>query len=110
MYPFLDRARYEPLIGRPLSEIPCPCDAHVSYAEHFLSPFLEALDRLAVRVEVERADQMYKSGRMTPYVVRALEQRDRIARILEEETARKPGCSMPDGNTARDASNWSREG
>lgn len=89
VYPFLDRARYEPLIGRPLSEIPCPCDAHVSYAEHFLSPFLEALDRLAVRVEVERADQMYKSGRMTPYVVRALEQRDLIARILEEETGKQ---------------------
>jgi len=89
VYPFLDRAKYEPLIGRPLSEIPCPCDAHDSYSEHFLSPFLEALDRLAVRVEVERADEMYKSGRMTPYVVRALEQRDRIAGILQEETGKQ---------------------
>jgi lysyl-tRNA synthetase class 1 len=89
VYPFLDRGKYEPLIGRPLSEIPCPCDAHDSYSEHFLAPFLEALERLAVRVEVERADQMYKSGRMTPYVVRALEQRDRIASILHEETGKQ---------------------
>ncbi len=89
VYPFLDPAKYEPLIGRPLSEIPCPCGAHTSYSEHFLEPFLEALERLAVRVEVERADQMYKSGRMTPYVLQALEQRDRIARILEEETGKR---------------------
>jgi lysyl-tRNA synthetase class 1 len=88
VYPFLDRAKYEPLIGRPLSEIACPCDRHPSYAEHYLEPFLESLGRLGVRVDVERADQMYKSGRMNPYIVTALEQRDRIAGILHDETGK----------------------
>ncbi|HKQ61341.1 MAG TPA: lysine--tRNA ligase [Candidatus Polarisedimenticolaceae bacterium] len=89
VYPFLDAAVYAPLVGRPLSEIPCPCGDHVSYAEHFLQPFLAALRGLAVTVELERADQLYKSGRMTPYIVRALESREPIAAILRELTGRE---------------------
>ncbi len=88
VYPFLDAERYAPLVGRPLSEIPCPCGEHPSYSEHFLEPFLDSLARLRVEVDVERADQMYKSGRMTPYIVRALQQRDRIAAILHELTGK----------------------
>ena len=41
VYPFLDAAVYQPLVGRPLSAIPCPCGEHPSYAEHFLEPFLD---------------------------------------------------------------------
>jgi lysyl-tRNA synthetase class 1 len=89
VYPFLDAARYENLVGRPLSEIPCPCGQHASYAEHYLVPFLGALQTLAVEAEVVRADELYKSGRMTPFIVRALEQRDRIAAILHELTGKQ---------------------
>ena len=89
VYPFLDPERFEPLVGRPLSEIPCPCGEHESYAEHFLAPFLAALRELRIDVEVERADRMYKSGRMTPYIVKALEGRDRIAEILRELTGKQ---------------------
>jgi lysyl-tRNA synthetase class 1 len=89
VYPFLDRDRYASQVGRPISEIPCPCGGHGSYAEHFLQPFLRALEQLRVEVEVERADRMYKSGRMTPYVLRALERRETIARILNELTGKE---------------------
>ncbi len=89
VYPFLDEERYGSLVGRPLSEIGCPCGVHRSYADHFLEPFLAALVELGVRVEVERADELYKSGRMTPYIVRALERRDEIARILTELTGKE---------------------
>jgi len=91
VYPFLERARYEPLVGHALSAIPCPCGAHPSYAEHFLAPFLDALAELRVGAEVLRADLLYASGRMTPWVVRALEERERIARILHEVTGRDVG-------------------
>jgi len=87
--PFLDAQIYAPLVGRPLSEIPCPCGEHDSYADHFLQPFTRALDELHVDVEIERADQMYKSGRMTPYIARALEERDRIAEILHDLTGKQ---------------------
>ena len=89
VYPFLDPQKYAPLVGRPLSEIPCPDGCHDSYADHFLEPFVAALDRLGVEVEVERADQMYKSGRMTPWILLALQQRERIAAILRELTGKQ---------------------
>ena len=89
VYPFLDPARYAPLVGHALSSIPCPCGAHPSYAEHFLAPFLDALTELRVGAEVLRADVLYASGRMTPWVVRALERREQIARILHEVTGRE---------------------
>jgi lysyl-tRNA synthetase class 1 len=92
VYPFLDPARYEPHVGRPLSAIPCPCGAHASYAEHFLAPFLDALERLHVDVEVVRADELYRSGRMVPWIVRALDARERIAAIFAELTGRETGA------------------
>ena len=89
VYPFLDAETYAPMVGRPLSEIPCPCGDHESYSDHFLQPYLQALEKLQVDVQVERADLMYKSGRMTPQIVRALERRDSIAAILEELTGKR---------------------
>jgi lysyl-tRNA synthetase class 1 len=91
VYPFLDSARYEPMVGKPLSEIPCPCGDHPSYADHFLEPFLKSLGHLGVEVEVVRASRMYGSGRMTPRVVEALAARDRIASILHELTGKEMG-------------------
>jgi lysyl-tRNA synthetase class 1 len=88
VYPFLDPGRYGPLVGRPISDIPCPCEGHASYADHFLEPFLVALEELRVDVEVVRADELYKSGRMTPLIIRALTARDRIAEILHELTGK----------------------
>ena len=88
VYPFLDAAVYEPLIGRSLAEIPCPCGKHVSYSEHFMEPFLRSLETLRVDVELERADQMYGSGRMNRMIGLALSGRDRIAAILAELTGK----------------------
>ena len=89
VYPFLDKNVYEPLIGAPLSEIPCPCGRHPSYAAHYLEPFLDSLKRLRIEVKVIYADQMYKSGFLVPQIVQALEGRDAIARILKESTGRQ---------------------
>jgi lysyl-tRNA synthetase class 1 len=89
VYPFLDGAVYAPLVGRPLSEIPCPCGRHASYADHFLAPFLDSLRTLHVHVELERADRMYKDGRMNREIVAALEGRDGIAAILRELTGKE---------------------
>src|SRR5437867_10254610 len=89
VYPFLDASVYSSHIGKPLSEIPCPCGGHPSYAAHFLEPFLSSLERLRIRVKVYYADQMYKSGMLVPQIVQALRGRDAIARILHECTGRK---------------------
>ena len=89
VYPFLDAAVYESHVGCPISEIPCPCGRHASYADHYLEPFLTALGELGVDVEVEYADRMYKSGRMNPWILKALEGRDQIAEILTEVTGKQ---------------------
>jgi len=89
VYPFLDASVYEKQIGKPLSEFPCPCGKHASYAEHFLEPFLASLAKMRIEVKVHYADRMYKSGMLVPQIIQALKGRDLIARILEECTGRK---------------------
>lgn len=89
VYPFLDAAIYEPLVGRPLSDVPCPCGSHTSYGDHFLLPYLGTLGQLAIDLHLERGSTMYKTGRMNPAIVRALERRELIAGILEELTGKK---------------------
>lgn len=88
VYPFLPKD-YESHIGKPLSEIPCPCGAHKSYAEHFLLPFIEALHALSIKPQVFRADELYKEGKYIEAIKTALIKRDAIARILSEVSGRE---------------------
>jgi lysyl-tRNA synthetase, class I len=88
VYPFLDPQRYRDQVGKPLSEIPCPCGRHPSYAEHFLAPFLRSLEQLGILPTVHRADQLYKAGVYTEAIVIALQQSEQIRKILKEETGR----------------------
>jgi lysyl-tRNA synthetase class 1 len=88
VYPFLDPQQYHDQVGRPLSDIPCPCGRHPSYAEHFLAPFLQSLQALGIAPTVHRADQLYKSGAYTETIIIALQQREHIRKILQEETGR----------------------
>lgn len=89
VYPFLDPAVFEQHVGKPLSDIPCPCGDHASYAEHFLVPFIEALDRLGVRVEVVRADEVYRRGDFDDVVITALTHQAEIKEILQQETGKE---------------------
>ncbi len=83
VYPFLDES-YEEHVGKPLSRIPCPCGECANYAEHFLKPFLEGLERLGIHPEVYRANELYESGQFTEAIKTALLKRDEIAGILKE--------------------------
>ena len=83
VYPFLPES-YADHVGKPISEVPCPCGDCANYADHFLQPFLEALRRLGISPKVYRADEMYREGRYTEAIKTALVKRDAIAKILEE--------------------------
>ncbi len=87
-YPFLPK-EYEDYVGMPLSLIPDPEGCHENYAEHFLQPFLESLEILNIPVEVKKAHEMYEKGEYEEVTRVALENRDRIAKILAEVTGRK---------------------
>ena len=87
VYPFLDDS-YEEHVGRPLSEIPCPCGAHSNYAEHFLEPFFNSLKKLDIHPEIRRADELYKQGAYSDAIKTALVKKDDIALIIEEVAGR----------------------
>ncbi len=88
VYPFLP-PRFKKYVGMPLSEIPDPFGCCASYAEHYLTPFVESLDELGIVPEIYRADAMYKTGRYSEAIATALERRNDIASIIEKVSGRK---------------------
>ncbi|MGC9553801.1 MAG: lysine--tRNA ligase [Thermoplasmatota archaeon] len=87
VYPFLSDD-YQQYVGMPLSEIPCPCGRHESYAHHFLSPFLESLEELGVHPTVYLAHELYGEGRYHQAIRRALDGADTVRAILSEVSSR----------------------
>jgi len=90
VYPFLDDS-YAQHVGKPLSEIPCPCGSHQHYAEHFLEPFLATLDELGVEHETVLTHELYEEGSYEEGTKRILDSRDKVRAIL----ARISGRELP---------------
>ncbi len=86
VYDFLDPQIYASEVGKPLCDIPCPCQQHESYAEHYLKPFLEAIRTLGIELEVIRAHDLYRQGCLDEQILLALQHTETIKRILYEET------------------------
>lgn len=84
---------FEKYMGRSLSHIPDPEGCHASYAEHFLSPFEEALEEMEMDIEVLRSHEIYESGVYTDVTCEAIEHTDELRKIMQEVTGRK----MPEG-------------
>jgi lysyl-tRNA synthetase class 1 len=80
---------YEEYIGHSLSHIPDPEGCHVSYAEHFLVPFEEALREMEMDIEVLRSHELYERGVYTGVTSEAIENTDELREILQEVTNRK---------------------
>ena len=93
VYPFLDEKLYSQFVGQPISDIPCPCGKHESYADHFLEPFLGALVKLDIKVEVKKNDRMYKEGLFTSCVIESLNAKEKIKKILHEATGKEMDSS-----------------
>ncbi len=80
---------FEEYIGHSLSHIPDPEGCHVSYAEHFLLPFEEALREMEMEIEVLRSHELYEGGVYTEVTREALEHTEQLRGILQDVTARK---------------------
>jgi lysyl-tRNA synthetase class 1 len=91
VYPFLDES-YKGHIGKPLFEIPCPCGDHRSYSEHFLEPFIAALERCGIDAEVVLVHEGYEAGRYAGLIRKMIAEKDRARSIL----AGVSGRDMPD--------------
>ena len=80
---------YEEYIGYSLSHIPDPEGCHVSYAEHFLAPFENALREMEMDIEVLRSHELYEQGVYTGVTREAIEHTDALRGILQDVTNRK---------------------
>jgi len=88
VYPFLDEKTYAPFVGQPLSEIPAPDGSGQSYADYFLTPFLESLQTLDIQVSLIRADQAYKEDKYVENIIKALQATQTIKEILKKQTGK----------------------
>ena len=94
VYDFLS-PEYEEFIGCPLAFIPAPeadgspGDGGVTYAEYFLSPFLDALEQIGVRPEVVMNHETYEKGLFAEYIDIAINKRDEIRAIIQQISGRE---------------------
>ena len=88
VYPYLPKS-YEQYVGIPISDIPCPCGNHKSYADHYLSVFLNSLEEIGINPTVYRANEMYKTGKYAEAIQTALENTDKIKEIIENISKRQ---------------------
>ncbi len=81
--------KFKEYIGHSLSRVPDPEGCHVSYAEHFLVPFEEALEAMEMDIEVLRSHELYESGVYTDVTREAIEHTDELREIMGEVTGRE---------------------
>ena len=98
VYSFLDR-EYEAYIGHQLKQIPPPTPEGkpdhdrfsngVSYADHFLEPFKEALDQIDVRPRFIDNFESYSSGKFSELARIACNKSAEIREIIERVSGRE---------------------
>ncbi len=82
-YDFLPEA-FEAYVGWPICLVPDPWDCHSSYVVHFTEEFKAAAHQMGVEMEVVYSyEDQYQTGKMVPYIERALAQIPELRSILK---------------------------
>ncbi|MDR0198754.1 MAG: lysine--tRNA ligase, partial [Methanomassiliicoccaceae archaeon] len=87
-YPFLPES-FEEHVKRPICRIPCPCGSHDTYADHFIRPFLDAIDAIGVKCEIIWTHELYEQGKFAEMIDAAIVKRDKVIGILTEVAQRE---------------------
>lgn len=74
---------YTEYLGKPISEVPCPCGSCENYAEHFLKSFLEVFKLLGISPKIYSTAELYRAGRYTEAIKTALQNSEEIKEILK---------------------------
>ncbi len=81
---YLDRATYEPYLGKPLKYIPSPEPGFASYAEYFALEFQRVIEDAGWHPEFYWGSEVYEDGRMDGVIREALDHAADIRRIYKE--------------------------
>jgi lysyl-tRNA synthetase class 1 len=81
---YLDRATYEPHLGKPLKYIPSPEPGFASYAEYFAEEFQKVIEAAGWHPEFYWGSSLYENGEMDGVIREALEHAQDIVRIYRE--------------------------
>ncbi|HBB31572.1 MAG TPA: lysine--tRNA ligase [Cyanobacteria bacterium UBA8803] len=65
---YLDREKFSPYLGFPLCNVPSPGETASDYASYFMDEFLEVFNYLGIRPEVYYLRDLYRSGKLNPYI------------------------------------------
>lgn len=77
----LDKS-FEQYIGLPLSKVPDPDGKYSSYAERYEKEFEASMKELDINLEYRYQTKEYQSGKYDELIIKALQNKDRIADVL----------------------------
>ena len=72
-------------VGMPLAEIPDPAGEHPSWADRYMSDFLESTSALGIEMHGVRQSVQYRSGVYNAAIRRAMDERGLVFDILAEQ-------------------------
>src|SRR3989344_1516938 len=75
---------FEKYTGMPVSDVPDPFKCHKSYAEHFEKELESSIQDLNFDIQFIRQSKMYKSGKYVNGIKKALNNKDKIIKILNK--------------------------
>ncbi len=81
---YLDQEEYPKYLGKPLYAVPSPEPGYDNYAEYYAAEFVRAHEKAGFFPAYYRATELYRSGRMDPYIRIALTRAADVRRILKE--------------------------
>lgn len=81
---YLDTAKFQEHVGKPLYLVPSPEEGFANYAEYFGDEFVGVHKKAGFTPNYYRATEMYRSGTMDALMKTALERASDIRRILKE--------------------------
>ncbi len=81
---YLDAEKFREHLGKPLYAVPSPEQGFANYAEYFGAEFTEVHKKSGFVPNYYRATELYRSGKMDPFIKTALERASDIRRILKE--------------------------
>ena len=81
---YLDEKIFAEHLGKPLYTVPSPEPGFANYAEYFGAEYIAVHVKAGFTPNYYRATELYRSGKMDPFMRTALEKASEVRRILKE--------------------------